>query len=65
MSRCFIRITYTVCRPACHAATTIAVCQSSILLPKLSARQFEQMLELLAGLTAAERAMLKDPDFIT
>jgi hypothetical protein len=32
---------------------------------KLSARQFEQMLELLAGLTAAERAMLKDPDFIT
>jgi hypothetical protein len=32
---------------------------------KLSDRQFEQMLEMLAGLSAAERATLKDPDFIT
>ena len=32
---------------------------------KLSATQFEDMLEMLAGLTPAERATLKDPDFIT
>jgi hypothetical protein len=32
---------------------------------KLSNRQFQQMLEMLAGLTPAERASLKDPDFIT
>jgi hypothetical protein len=32
---------------------------------KLSNRQFNEMLEMLAGLTPAERATLKDPDFIT
>jgi hypothetical protein len=32
---------------------------------KLSNQQFQQMLEMLAGLTPAERASLKDPDFIT
>jgi hypothetical protein len=32
---------------------------------KLSNQQFQQMLEMLAGLTSAERASLKDPDFIT
>jgi len=31
----------------------------------LSNSQFQQMLELLASLTTAERATLKDPDFIT
>jgi hypothetical protein len=31
----------------------------------LSNLQFEQMLEMLAALSAAERATLKDPDFIT
>jgi len=31
----------------------------------LSESQFRQMLELLASLTPAERARLKDPDFIT
>lgn len=31
----------------------------------LSESQFKQMLELLASLTSAERATLKDPDFIT
>jgi len=32
---------------------------------KLSNRQFQQMLEMLAGLTPAERASLQEPDFIT
>jgi hypothetical protein len=32
---------------------------------KLSDRQFQQMLEMLEGLSPAERATLKDPDFIT
>jgi hypothetical protein len=32
---------------------------------KLSNRQFQEMLEMLADLTPAERATLKDPDFIT
>jgi hypothetical protein len=31
----------------------------------LSRSQFQEMLELLASLTPAERATLKDPDFIT
>ena len=31
----------------------------------LSESQFHQMLELLASLTSAERATLKDPDFVT
>jgi hypothetical protein len=31
----------------------------------LSDLQFRQMLEMLAGLTPAERATLKDPEFIT
>ena len=33
--------------------------------PKLSARQHKAMLEMLAGLTPAERQTLTDPDFIT
>jgi hypothetical protein len=32
---------------------------------KLSNRQFQQMVEMLAELTPAERKTLKDPDFIT
>jgi hypothetical protein len=32
---------------------------------KLTNRMFEQMLEMLEGLAPAERATLKDPDFIT
>jgi hypothetical protein len=32
---------------------------------KLSNRQFQQMLEMLADLTPAERASLEEPDFIT
>jgi hypothetical protein len=32
---------------------------------KLTDRQFRAMLEMLAMLTPAERATLKDPDFIT
>jgi hypothetical protein len=32
---------------------------------KLSDKQFREMLEMLAQLTPAERATLKDPDFIT
>jgi hypothetical protein len=32
---------------------------------KLSNRQFNEMLEMLARLTPAERATLEDPDFIT
>jgi len=31
----------------------------------LSGRQYEQMLRMLAELTPAERASLKDPEFIT
>lgn len=31
----------------------------------LSGRQYQQMLKMLADLTPAERASLKDPDFIT
>ncbi len=32
---------------------------------KLSNRQFQQMLEMLADLTPEERASLEEPDFIT
>jgi hypothetical protein len=32
---------------------------------KLSEQQFQEMLEMLADLTAAERATLKDPEFIS
>jgi hypothetical protein len=32
---------------------------------KLSAKQYQEMREMLAGLTPAERATLADPDFIT
>lgn len=32
---------------------------------KLSNRQFQQMLEMLADLTTEERALLGEPDFIT
>jgi len=32
---------------------------------KLSGRQYQQMLKMLAELTPTERASLKDPDFIT
>jgi hypothetical protein len=33
--------------------------------PELSAKQYQEMREMLAGLTPAERATLADPDFIT